>query len=103
MTTERAEAYGRVMRTLAEMGPSKLQPFEQDVIRDAADAALFADDDSPIALVAVIEVNELAARLVESDRWLIDAVVRLVADVEACGPRLRVEAAEERELVSQVA
>ena len=103
MTAERAEAYGRVMRTLTELGPSKLQGFEQDAIRDAADARVFAHDGSAPAVVAMVEVRELAARLIESDRWLVDAAVRLVADVEACGPVEVVVDVAERELATQVA
>jgi len=103
MTAERAEAYGRVMQTLAELGPAKLQHFEQDAIRDAADARVFADDDSAPAVVAMVEVRELAARLIESDRWLVDAAVRLVADIEACGPREVFVDVAERELLTQVA
>ena len=103
MTAARAEAYGRVMKTLADIGPSKLQPFEQDAIRDAADARVFADADSAPALVAMVEVRELAARLIESERWLVDTAMRLVADIEACGPRAAVGEVEARELATQVA
>jgi hypothetical protein len=103
MTADRADAYGRVMRTLAELGPAKLQGFEQDAIRDAADARVFADDDSAPAVVAMVEVRELAARLIESDRWLVEAAMRLVEDVEACGPREVVADVAERQLVTQVA
>jgi hypothetical protein len=51
----------------------------------------------------MVEVRELAARLIESDRWLVDAAVRLVTDVEACGPREVFADVAERELVTQVA
>ena len=37
MTSERTQAYGRVIKTLEDLGPSKLQPVEQERIRDAAD------------------------------------------------------------------
>ena len=37
MTSERTQAYGRVVKTLEDLGPAKLQPAEQDRVRDAAD------------------------------------------------------------------
>jgi len=88
MTADRSEAYGRVMRTLADMGPSKLQRREQDVVRDAADALLFADDaeSDASAEAAMADFYDLAARLVGADRWLPETAERLVRDVEAAGP-----------------
>ncbi len=44
MTNERTQAYGRVVQTLAELGPTKLLPGEQARIRDAADTLIFACD-----------------------------------------------------------
>jgi hypothetical protein len=44
MTSERTQAYGRVIRTLEDLGPAKLLPAEQDRIRDAADNLIFAAD-----------------------------------------------------------
>jgi hypothetical protein len=38
MTSERTQAYGRVVKTLDDLGPTKLQPAEQERIRDAAEA-----------------------------------------------------------------
>jgi hypothetical protein len=94
MTAERAEAYGRVMKTLADMGPAKLQPRERDLVREAADAMLFWDgyDDYPEARMAFVELELMLERLIESDRWLSTAVDRLMRDVEECGPRTPVEA-----------
>jgi hypothetical protein len=88
MTPERANAYGRVMRTLADLGPAKLQRHEQDVIREAADAMFFAHDldGDEHAAAAMSELGLLAARLVASDRWLFETADRLVHDVEHCGP-----------------
>ena len=37
MTNERSKAYGRVIRTLRDLGPTKLLPAEQARIRDVAD------------------------------------------------------------------
>lgn len=82
-TSERAQAYGDVMRTLADMGPSKLQQAEEELIREAADELLF---DSPEAPMALARVQELANRLSESERWTPERAQQLVDDVAACGP-----------------
>jgi hypothetical protein len=88
MTSERAQAYGRVTATLAEIGPTKLQAAEQDVLRDAADTLLFCEDadGDPAAQDALAAVDALLDRLVESDRWTTDRAEDLRRDVEACGP-----------------
>jgi hypothetical protein len=44
MTSDRTQAYGRVVRTLEDLGPAKLQPVEQERIREAADNLIFAAD-----------------------------------------------------------
>ena len=88
MTAERSEAYGRVMKMLADMGESKLHPSERDLVRVAADTLLFADDFEGDfdAQVALDDVRQLAERLVEADRWLFETADRLVHDLEDCGP-----------------
>lgn len=88
MTSERSQAYGRVMKALADMGASKLQPSEQDEIRAAADALLFSEDAERDmeAQLALEGIRALAGRLVDADRWLPDTAERLVQDVEHCGP-----------------
>ena len=93
MTADRAQAYGRVMKTLADMGPSKLQPRERDLIREAADAMLFADDlvENIEARMAYDALGELTERLVETDRWLFESADRLMIDVEQCGPGVTAE------------
>ena len=101
-TSERSQAYGRVVRTLREVGSTKLLPAEQDLIREAADALLFCDDpttdesadDSVGEAVATIET--VAAHLVESERWSADRASQLVDDVLACGHLevIRAQAAE---------
>jgi len=78
----RAAAYGRVVKTLEDMGPTKLLPAEQETIREAADALLF-DDDAYDRLAAV---EDLAERLVEAGRWSPERAKQLVDDVAACGP-----------------
>ncbi len=91
MTSERAQAYGRVTATLADVGPTKLQPAEQDLLRDAADTLLFCEDVTadPTAQQALDNVAELLDRLVSTGRWTAERADRLRADVDACGPTVR--------------
>ena len=67
MTSERTQAYGRVIKTLEDLGPSKLQPVEQERIRDAADNLIFAADLAE-ARAALIDVEELVEHLVATGR-----------------------------------
>jgi hypothetical protein len=88
MTRERSLAYGRVMQTLEELGPSKLLSGEQERIREAADQLIFSDDlalDEAAAQV-VPEIERLCRELVESGRWELDRAMRLADDLCSCGP-----------------
>jgi len=85
MTSDRTQAYGRVVKTLEDIGPAKLQPAEQDRIREAADTLIFAVDEAE-ARAALADVEALAAHLVASGRWTPDRADELVHDVLACGP-----------------
>jgi hypothetical protein len=85
MTNERTQAYGRVVQTLAELGPTKLLPAEQARIRDAADTLIFAADLEE-ATDALHDLGNLAEHLLDSGRWLQDRVDTLVANLLACGP-----------------
>jgi hypothetical protein len=85
MNTERTQAYGRVMKTLEDLGPTKLQPVEQDRVREAADTLIFAADLDE-ARAALEDIDALAEHLVASDRWSEDRAQRLVEDILACGP-----------------
>ena len=85
MTNERTQAYGRVVQTLAEVGPSKLQPGEQARIRDAADTLIFAADLEE-AQDSLRDIGVLAEHLLSSGRWLEETVDSLVANLLACGP-----------------
>jgi hypothetical protein len=88
MTSERSQAYGRVMRTLDDMGPAKLHAAEREEIRVAADTLFFAEDlgvDAD-ARDAVTRITTLARSLVDSGRWLDDTARPLLADVLGCGP-----------------
>jgi hypothetical protein len=83
------------MRTIDELGPSKLLSSEQDRIRHAADNLIFSSDlttDEP-ALDALRDIDELCSALVESGRWEIVTAERLDCDVRACGPTEPVAAA----------
>ena len=88
MTSERSKAYGRVMKTLDDLGPSKLMPGETEGLREAADMLLFCDDlaADPHAARALRETRALAHHLVESGRWLAETVETLVRDIEGTGP-----------------
>ena len=88
MTSERSQAYGRVMRALEDVGPAKLLEPERERIRAAADTLFFAEDLGVDAEArdAVSDMTALARNLVESERWLEESARRLLADVLACGP-----------------
>ena len=90
MSPERTQAYGRVMHTLNDLGPSKLLADEQDRVRDAADTLIFAADliEDPAAVEALGDVESLCAALVESGRWTEITAARLGKDLRECGPAL---------------
>lgn len=86
MTPERSTAYGRVVRTLADMGPAKLHDLERQRIRAAADTLLFAAGHDAIAFDAIADMEHLARHLAETGRWSTERAVELADDVAACGP-----------------
>ncbi len=81
MNGERSAAYGRVVKTLEDLGPVKLLPAERETIRTAADALLFGEDPEQ----ALESVHALATALVAADRWTPERAAELVADVAGCG------------------
>jgi hypothetical protein len=85
MTSEQAQAYGRIMKTLEDIGPAKLQPAEEQRIRDAADNLLFAADLDE-ARSALDDVDALAEHLLGSGRWTTERTAELVQNLQACGP-----------------
>jgi hypothetical protein len=89
MNAERTQAYGRVIKTLDEIGPAKLQPAEQDRIRDAADTLIFAAELDQ-ARAAMADVDALAEHLVGTGRWTSERADLLVSDLLACGPMVAV-------------
>src|SRR5215212_3227049 len=80
MTSNRSDAYGRVMRTLGDLSASKFHDGEQAVIREAADTMFFCErletDDS--ALDAMAALRDLATALVEGDRLMPETASQLV-------------------------
>jgi hypothetical protein len=90
MTSHRAQAYGRVIAAISDIGPTKLSAREQELVREAADALFFCEDVTADAAAreALAAVRGLAEHLVETDRWIAATAERLVADVVACGPLL---------------
>ena len=85
MTSERTQAYGRVVRTLEDIGPAKLQADEQDRIRDAADTLIFAADHNE-ARAALSDIEALAEHLTASGRWTAESADALVQNLQGCGP-----------------
>ena len=76
-----------MIRTLETLGTSKLQPAEQDRIREAADTLLFCEDPSrEDAREALRDIEDLSLTLAESGRLTEDRARELSDDVAACGP-----------------
>jgi hypothetical protein len=85
MNTDRTQAYGRVVKTLEDLGPTKLQPAELDRVREAADTLIFASGVEETR-EAMADVDALVEHLVASDRWSEERARQLVDDLLACGP-----------------
>jgi hypothetical protein len=85
MTSERTQAYGRVLRTLEDVGPTKLHESEQERIREAADTLIFAATLEE-ARAALEDVDALAEHLVATERWSEERAADLAQDILACGP-----------------
>ena len=91
MTSERAQAYGRVTATIADLATTKLQPGEVERIRNAADTLLFCEDlDAPGAREALADAEALTLALAESGRWTDERAQRLFDDLAETGPVTRV-------------
>jgi hypothetical protein len=88
MTSERAEAYGRLMRRLRSTGAAGLLPHEEEQIREAADALLFCDGNwgDEQTLDALGDAVRLIERLVDVGRWREGPAQLFLQDLRACGP-----------------
>jgi hypothetical protein len=85
MNSERTQAYGRVLRRLADIGASKLHVPEQARVREAADTLVFSvtlED----ARSALEDLDALCEHLVATGRWTEESAAELAQDVLACGP-----------------
>jgi hypothetical protein len=76
------------MKVIAIEGEAALQPAEQEVLREAADAMFFCedialDDDARDALALV---SDLAGQLVGAERWDPELAEHVLQDLESCGP-----------------
>ena len=85
MTSERTQAYGRVLRTLEDVGPTKLHESEQERIREAADTLIFATTLAD-ARAALEDIDALCEHLVATHRWSHERAAELAHDLLACGP-----------------
>jgi hypothetical protein len=85
MNSERTQAYGRIVKTLEDLGPAKLQPAEQERIREAADTLIFAAGFDE-AQAAMEDVDSLVEHLVASGRWSAERGQELLQDLLGCGP-----------------
>ena len=75
------------MRTLADMGPTKLLPDEQELVRETADVLFFCESAADEAAIDALEqALGTLERLVESGRWSEERAGELARDLEACGP-----------------
>ena len=88
MTPERSKAYGRLMKVISATGEGALEPAEQEVLREAADAMFFCedialDDDARDALASV---SDLTGQLVGAERWDPELAEQVLQDLESCGP-----------------
>jgi len=82
-----------VTRTLREVGASKLFADEQESIREAADQLIFTHDPvaDDAARTALVDIERLCRKLVESHRWEQEPAMRLADDLASCGPALSPE------------
>ena len=88
VTPERSQAYGRLMQVVTADGPDALEPHEQALLREAADALFFCEDVEldDEAGDALTRAGDLTGELVGGERWDPARAERVLADLEACGP-----------------
>jgi hypothetical protein len=92
MNSERAQAYGRLMKTLGRLRGAKLHAHEEETVREAADTLLFCEDleTDASAQEALSAFHALTDRLLESERITPELAHRLTAELEDCGPLVAV-------------
>ena len=86
------------MKVIAAADDAALEPAEQEILREAADAMLFCedialDDDARDALA---RVSDVAGQLVGAGRWDPELAEQVLQDLEACGPPQLVRLGESR-------
>ncbi|HYH90360.1 MAG TPA: hypothetical protein VEX67_14085 [Solirubrobacteraceae bacterium] len=86
MNSERTQAYGRIVKTLEDLGPAKLLASEQERIREAADTLIFASGADDHVVAALEDVHALADHLSDTGRWTEERATALVDDISATGP-----------------
>ena len=87
MNADRANAYGHLTTLVVDLGGAELHGDEQAVLRDAADALVFAQDARDAEpRDALDRVHELVDDLVDADRLTPETAAALITAVEACGP-----------------
>ena len=88
MTPERSKAYGRLMKIVSATGEGALEPAEQEILREAADALFFCEDiaHDDDAREALTRVSDLAGQLVGAERWDPELADQVMEDLESCGP-----------------
>lgn len=84
MDARRARAYATSLSTIAS-----LHAREQDALRQAADALVFACEPyEPAVAGALRTADRVVDQLVDRGRLEPDVADRIVAELEACGPEL---------------
>ena len=76
------------MQVVAAEGQEALEPDEQALLREAADALFFCEDLSldDEAAAALTRVGDLAGELVGAERWDPELAEQVLQDLESCGP-----------------
>jgi hypothetical protein len=85
MNSERTQAYGRVIHTLEDVGPTKLHESEQERVRNAADTLIFAATHDE-AREVLEDIDALVEHLAATGRWSEERAAELAQDIIACGP-----------------
>ena len=76
------------MKVISATGEGALEPAEQEVLREAADAMFFCEDIArdDDAREALSHVSDLTGQLVGAERWDPELAEQVLQDLEQCGP-----------------